>query len=144
MFIVEKLIDLALTSNGTMLAKINQRANDFDIQRNDLTAELSKTKYLQSTPKSKDEYAKRLKAFVKCDLINPENRRKIIHGLVNSVWVFDGGFFVFYAMDKQDPITIAEFKGTLHGNNIEYVTLCGSRPLADSSNTLLNGWGGTI
>ena len=124
---IEKLIDLALTSNGLMLAKINQRATDFEIQRNDLQTELNKLRFLQSIPKTKADYVKYLKAFVGGDLNDKQYRKRIINGLINSIWLFDGGIFVFYNTDTDKQITLDELKETLKKHDIDYHALCSCR-----------------
>ena len=130
----EKLIDLALTQSGTMLAKINARAKDLELQKDDLNQELMKLRFLQVAPKTKDDYKKRLAKFTQGDKNDPQFRRRIIHGLINSVWVADGGVFAFYNMDgeKSLPLTINDVKQSLKENNINYDNLCGS-------NTKLSG-----
>lgn len=122
---IEKLIDALIGIDGnTLRAKINQRAKDFEIQRNDLSTELAKLRYLSAQPKTANDYKKRIQDFTNGDLNDKEYQKKIIHGLVNSIWLFDGGMFVFYNFDKADPITIDELKSTLKENSIDYDKLC--------------------
>ena len=98
---IEKLIDLALTASGaTMLAKINQRSRDLEIQRTDTNNELSRLKFLSATPKTPADYKKRLQKFMHGDIHDPEYRHRIINGLINTVWVADNGVLVFYNADN--------------------------------------------
>ena len=53
-------------------------------------------------------------------------QKRIIHGLINSVWVADGGIFVFYNTDNEKPLTLDEIKQSLKDNDIDYDALCGS------------------
>ena len=126
---IEKLIDLAMNSQGaTMQAKINQRSQDLELQKNDLNQELMKLKFLQAIPKTKDDYKKHLQKFVDGDIADPNYRKRIIHGLINSVWVGDGGMFVFYNTDNEKPITLDELKNALAENGIDYNAVCTQNP----------------
>ena len=84
----------------------------------------AKMRYISAQPKTANDYKKRIQDFVNCDLNDKENQKKIIHGLVNSVWLFDGGIFVFYNFDKHDPISLDELKESLRENNLDYGRLC--------------------
>ena len=121
---IEKLIDLALTMDGTMLAKIKQRSQDIDIQRKDLEIELNKLRFLNTKPKTKDDYKKRLQKFANGDINDLAYRKRVIHGLINSVWVGDGGVLVFYNTDNEKPLTLDEVKQSLAENGIDYNALC--------------------
>jgi hypothetical protein len=96
-------------------------------------------RFLQAVPKTADDYKKRLKAFIDGDITDPQYladadtreqvrlyRKRIIHGLINSVWVADGGVFVFYNTDNEKPLTLDEVKTDINDNGIEYNALCGS------------------
>jgi len=121
---IEKLIDLALQSQGaTMQAKINQRSQDLEMQKADLNSELMKLKFLQALPKTKDDYKKHLQKFVDGDPNDKAYRKRIIHGLINSVWIGDGGLFVFYNTDNEKLITLDELKQALAENGIDYNAL---------------------
>ena len=126
-----------------MIAKINQRSKDFEIQKADLNGELMKVKFLQALPKTKEDYKKHLQKFVDGDINDPAYRKRIIHGLINSVWVGDGGMFVFYNTDNEKPITLDELKATLKENNIDYDALCTQykRTTQGGSNMKLIGGG---
>ena len=91
-----------------MQAKINTRAKDLEIQKDDLNTELMKLRFLQAVPKTKNDYKKRLTQFTQGNKNDPQFRRRIIHGLINSVWVADNGVFAFYNLDdeKSLPLTI--------------------------------------
>lgn len=136
---IEKLIDALLTAQGqTMIAKINQRSNDLEIQKNDLNQELMKLKFLQAIPKTKDDYKRHLQKYVDGDVNDPAYRKRIIHGLINSVWVGDGGRFMFYNTDDEKPITLDELKEALKESGIDYNAII--KPLERSgSNTMSCG-----
>ena len=117
---IEKLIELALTSKGTMLTKINQRANDFEIQRNDLIDELTKLQMLNATPKTQADYVRLLSSFMDGDINDPEYRKRIIYGLVNTVWIGDGGMIIYLNTDSEKPLTIDDVKANLAENNVDF------------------------
>jgi hypothetical protein len=109
-----------------MLAKINQRSNDLEIQKHDLQSELANMRFLQAVPKTADDYKRRLQVFINGDINDIIYRKRIIHGLINSVWVVDGGIFVFYNADNEKPLILDEVKQSLNDNGIDYSTFCGS------------------
>ena len=131
---IEKLLDLLLTAQGTtMLAKINQRSKDFELQKDDLQMELSRLRFLNAIPKTKDDFKKLLQKFTQGDINSPEYCKRIINGLINSVWLADGGMFVFFNFDGEKPLTIDEVKQSLSDNGIDYSAV------TSGSNMTFNG-----
>ena len=103
-----------------------------------------KLRFLNTVPKTKDDYKKHLLKFVKDDIKDPAYLKRIIHGLINSVWVADGGIFVFYNTDNEKPLTLDDVKETLKKHHIDYDALCRSDIGGCGSNIKHDGGQGWI
>ena len=118
---IVKLVDVIMRAEGEDLIKqINQKSKDLSIQKKDLEYELARIKLINKVLKTRDDYRKLINKFIQLDTDKHEERKLLINGLVNSVWVFEQGIICFYNSENTRPITLDELKQVLKERGIDY------------------------
>ena len=61
--------------------------------------------------------------YTNLDITNQDDRRRLINGLVNSVWLFEDGIICFYNSEPTRPLNLDELKEELKKRNINFDNL---------------------
>lgn len=93
---IDKYTDMLLDVPKAARAKIYEKIELADMQKNDLEIDLSKLRIINGIRYTENDIVSWLKVFCDGDLFDPDFRRRIIDVFVNSVYLYDDRVIVFY------------------------------------------------
>lgn len=92
-----KLTDSLINARSQrMIDKINEKADNLELQINDTEEELAKLRVCCNAKLTVEEVVAWLKSFCTGDLMDMDFRRRIIEVLVNSIYLYDDKVVIYY------------------------------------------------
>lgn len=110
---INKEIDAAVsalikTENKLAIDKINEKLNLLETQKSDTEVEISKLNVAQGVKFSSEEITDWLKAFCSGDALDVEFQKRIIKTFVNSIYLYDDHFIIYYNLKDGKQVTYIE------------------------------------
>ena len=106
---LDDLIDLGLKARtDAIIQKIDKRVSELELQKQDLSIELSKLKIANKVRLTKEDIVKWLKSFCQGDLFDEEFRRRIIDTFINSIYLFDNKVVIYYNIKDGKQVSYIE------------------------------------
>ena len=99
---------LIASSVPTVAAKINEKAENLQIQKDDLEVELAKAKISNRAELTEQDVLKYLNKFKGGDLFDETYRREIIDTFINSVIVYDDKIIIYFNLKDGQQISFIE------------------------------------
>ena len=106
---MDALIDLGLKSRtDAVVRKIDKRAEELDLQKQDLSIDLAKLRIANKIKLTKEDIIKWLKSFCEGDLFDMKFRRRIIDTFINSIYLFDDKVVIWYNLKDGKQVSYIE------------------------------------
>lgn len=99
---------LIASSVPAVAAKINEKAENLQIQKEDLEIELAKAKISNRAKLTEQDVLKYLNKFRGGDLFDEKYRREIIDTFINSVIVYDDKIIIYFNLKDGQQISFIE------------------------------------
>ncbi|MGN0503317.1 MAG: recombinase family protein, partial [Ruminococcus sp.] len=99
---------LIASSVPSLAAKINEKAENLQIQKEDLEIELAKAKISNRAELTEQDVLKYLNKFRGGDLFDEKYRREIIDTFINSVIVYDDKIIIYFNLKDGQQISFIE------------------------------------
>lgn len=117
---MDSLIDLGLKSNTpAIIKKINQRAAELELQKEDLEIELAKLKIAAKIRLTEEDIKKWLNSFCKGDLFDMDFRRRIIDTFINAIYLFDDKIVIYYNIKDSKQVSYIEMAKDIEEISVE-------------------------
>ena len=92
----------------TLTAKINEKAQNLQIQRENVEIELAKAKITNRAALTKDDVLAYLNKFKDGDLFDEEYRRNIIDVFINSIFVYDDKVVIYFNLKDGQQVSFID------------------------------------
>ena len=108
---LDKVFDMfyKAENNNALIERLKQKSSDLELQRKDIEEEIRKLKLLKSTATvNRDELVELLKLITVESIESEEDLKKFVDCYVNSVFVFNNMFVVYFNTTDYSPIVTYE------------------------------------
>ncbi len=99
---------LIKSRSTAVIEKINEKAEQLEVQKEDIEIELSKLQITRDIQFTVEDIEKWLENFCKGDLFDIEFRRRIIDVFINSIFLYDDKFVIYYNIKNSKQISYIE------------------------------------
>ncbi|MBQ8468239.1 MAG: recombinase family protein [Clostridia bacterium] len=104
------------TDNDMMRQRLNEKADSYALQREDLQKELTKVKMAERVARTKDDIIVALGEYLNGNKHDIEYRRKIISKFVNVIYVFDDKVAIYYNLFGTQRVSLEQAKENIAKN----------------------------
>lgn len=94
--------------SSAVIEKINNKAEQLEIQKEDIEIELAKLKITNDVQITVEDVDKWLTSFCKGDLFDMEFRRRIIDVFINAVYLYDDKVIIYYNVKDSKQVSYIE------------------------------------
>lgn len=101
------------TDSVEMQKRLNEQANSYELQKQDIEQEIKKLKLTQTIIHTKEEVKVILNHYLKYNKDDLTFKKKIINGFINSVYVYDDKLVVYYNVFGNKKRTFEEVQADL-------------------------------
>lgn len=120
---------LIKAKSQTMIAKVNERFEALEIQKNDIDIELSKLRIAAKVKLTKDDIVTWLNGFCKGDPLEEDFRRRIIDVFINAVYLYDDKLVIYYNIEDGKQISYIDMIDSTSEAELEFSDIkCNSSP----------------
>lgn len=92
------------TISPSLISRMNEKAEALQAQKEDAERDLSILRIQTRRSYSIDDYIALIHDMTTGDPSDPDFRRRIVRTFINSIFIFDDDFLVYYNLDSADPI----------------------------------------
>lgn len=106
---MQKAVDAMIdASSSTTRKMLDQKIADYEFLQNGLKNELFKLKALAKAQLSKQDIKAELKKYCDGDPLDFDFQKRIINGIVNSIYIYDDKILVYYNLEDAKQISYIE------------------------------------
>lgn len=106
---MQKTLDAMIdASSSTVRKMLDQKIADYSFLQNGLKNELLKLKALNKAQLNKKDIIVQLKKFCDGDPLDFDFQKRIIDGIVNSVYIYDDKILIYYNLDDAKQVSYIE------------------------------------
>lgn len=106
---IEKAVNAMVDATSSITRRLlDQKIADYEFLQNGLKNELFKLKALSNAKLDKKDIVAQLKHFCNGDPLDFEFQRRIINGIVNSVYIYDDKIVIYYNIDGGKQISFID------------------------------------
>lgn len=104
--------------------KINEKAEQLEVQKEDIQIELSKLQITRDIQFTVEDVEKWLENFCKGDLFDIEFRRRIIDVFINSIFLYDDKLVIYYNIKNSKQISYIEMLENIGNLDDDEISEC--------------------
>ena len=106
---IEKAVNAMIDATSSATRKLlDQKIADFEFLQNGLKNELLKLKAMNKANFTKKDIIAQLKLFCNGDPLDPEFQKRIIDGIVNSIYVYDDRILFYYNLHSAKQVSFID------------------------------------
>lgn len=106
---MQKALDAMIDATSSATRKLfDQKIADYEFLKNGLKNELLKLKALNKSLLKKEDVLIQLKRFCTGDPLDFDFQKRIIEGIVNSIYIYDDRILIYYNLDDAKQVSFIE------------------------------------